>query len=154
MKCGTNAKEVVEHPAFMFFGAIIGLTIGVPLLALYEFGMFRYGQGLAERVPTRISDRNVLIVISLAWLPVTSIVLLLPGDPFFKVLLWVIVYLMNAYPSAVGLISRRQYLEDQEVKRHRRNVDVWLADWECKDAEATSEDDWKAILQSGEDESN
>ena len=141
----------MDQPGFVFFGAIFGLTVGVPLLAVYIFGLFRYGQTLAEKVPYRMSDRKALILLSAAWFPISSLALLIPGGPFFKLLYWVVVYLMNAYPSAVGLISRRQYLLDQRCKRNRRNVDEWLAVWECEETKGILEDDWKAILQGGED---
>ncbi len=121
-------------------------------MAVYCVCLLQYGQQLAIRVPSRISDQKVLILLSLAWLPVSMAALLIPGDPFFKLLYLVVFYLMNAYPSAIGLITHRRFIEEQECKRFRRNVDGWLAEWECEETDTDLEDDWNAILKGHEED--
>lgn len=133
--------------AEVFFGAMAGLTFGVPLLCAYMWLIFRLGGCFADRVSTSVPLQLGIAVICVAWIGPSSVGLLVPMSPFMKCAVYIAVYLLNTFPTVVGYASARHFRIERDRARFNKNVDDWLADWECGELESMTEDELQTLLR-------
>lgn len=133
--------------AEVFFGAMAGLTFGVPLICAYMWLMFKLGAHFAERVRTSIPLHIGVAYICAGWVVPSSLALLVPMSPFMRCVMYLAAYLLNTYPTVLGFASARHFRIERDQARFQKNVDDWLADWECREMESLTEDDLQALLK-------
>lgn len=130
----------------VFFGAMAGLTFGVPLICAYLWLMFKLGSHIASRTPTSVPLQAGVAGICAAWIVPTAVGLLVPVSPFMKCAMYLTLYLLHAYPTVIGFASARHIRIMEDRARFRKNVDDWLADWECREMESLTEDEIQLLL--------
>lgn len=123
----------------LIFLAILGLTAGTSLLAIYAFGMYRLGVHCAHRFPRAWSAARGMTMICLAWLAVGGAILFIPGHPLVLLTGFISAFSVSAYPQCIGYAAGRYFRDEEEHKRYSRNVDKWLSEWEYRDEESDNE---------------
>ncbi len=126
-------------PGSVFFVAFGIFVIAGTAMAAYAYNLFQVGVGMAQK---RLWHDDVWICarrICLRCTPLLATGVLIPVHPIFRVGISVIVYLLHAHPLCVGYWSERVKIEKAERLRFKKNVDDWLAEWECQEKELPSD---------------
>jgi hypothetical protein len=108
------------------------LTMGSLFMAIYVYGLYKLGNLIADRLPLSINFNVAIIVICIAWIPLSSFVLLFPGPTIVVLASYIAVVLTNAYPVCIGFAAGRFFMEQASKKRFSKNVDDWLSEWESQ----------------------
>lgn len=125
----------------VFVLALLVLTFGSVLLAGYAYFLYLFGVRLSH---TRLRRLNRFVAMTLIGglcvLVVTLGVLALPVESFFRIVLAICLVFIHTQPTCVGYYAGVEMRRIEDSKRFAKNVDDWLADWECGSI-GTSHDD-------------
>lgn len=144
----------MDEPVNILIASFVGLTIGVPVLAFYTYLLFKLGMFLGRNLRTNFPYPWAIFLICLAWIPVSCITLLLPATEFMVFSAFVSLHILNTYPCVIGFATGRHFKTVDERNAFRRNVDHWLSEWECSDADGIDEAELKRLTELPPDQSN
>lgn len=112
--------------------AVFGLTFGMLFLTGFVYALYRLGVEFAKVAPRTWRLQHGILAICLAWAPIAAFALLLPAPAMMTFSMFFGIMSVGAYPCCIGFTAGRYFREKEENRQYSRNVDRWLADWECE----------------------
>lgn len=114
-----------------FFIALVGLALFLTFAGGYIYLLFSLGRWLASIREDKITLTQGIFAIALGWIPFCALVSLLPLDPLMRIAAVLSTYILHAQPTIVGFWSAWEEFRNAAENRWQKNVDDWLAEWEC-----------------------
>ena len=111
------------------FGALVFGTI---IVCGYTYLLHRLGYWMAQRDSESSPRWLGVLLLAVAWIPVSFFGFLLPIDPFMKAACALSLYLVHAQPCCLGYWGGRLARQIEHERRWRKNIDDWLGEWECE----------------------
>lgn len=123
----------MDNGAF-FLGSLFGMFFGTIFLSLYIFGSLLAGQAIARRAHVGRPLWLGIAKIATIWWPLSIWPLFLDWNPFAKIGASLMFYILNAYPMSIGFGMTMRARQEEAARRYHKNVDDWLANWECEES--------------------
>lgn len=114
-----------------FIGSLFGMFFGTLFLSLYIYGAVLAGQAIARFANVGRPIWKGVAKIAVVWWPLSLWPLFLDWNPFAKMGVALMFYILNAYPMSIGFGTAMRTRQEEASRRFHKNVDDWLAHWEC-----------------------